>query len=219
MTYEEDLFNRLLETFRKESLTDFQRKLPQYPEVERLLKTPLKDMNGTPNEKYIELLLPSDRGMYEDKTLLDVMILTSNLRLKGTTNNFEILYSYNDSEEPLGWFCYLDDRFGGISGIKMFSFGTNDTTFMRDVRDKFLELVKNNERISWTSTRTNLFDKHYIRAVLEYNGRCFISDNKEEITYYINKSKPNYDFSELERIFDKEMLRKAGYYKKINGEN
>lgn len=217
MESERDFFNRIMESFKKMTLTDFQKNLYKYPDVEKLLDMTIEDMKGTRYEKYAELLLPNDREYLKDKSLFDLMLVSANSRLFHVENRLEVLYSYNDKEEPVGWFCYEIDRHNSkrIENIKMFSFGTNDISFMRDVKEKFLELIGNYDTVSWVSTKTNPFLKHYIRAILEYNGSCSLDKENSEVIYTIDKNNPNDDFSNLEEIFDKEMLRKSGYYKKI----
>lgn len=207
----DNFFDRMLEYFKENSLVDFKRNLYKYPEIEKLVNMKLKDMVGTKYENYTHLLVPAIRDKFSNNTLLQVMEYTEQSPDFNRKKEFEILYSYNDKEEPIGWFCYSKNAIS-VSNIKMFSFGTNDITFMRDVKERFLDLLKNYKSISWDSTVDNPFAKHYIKAIIDYNGYCY-QDDDGSVVYYINKDNPNNDFSNLENIFDNELLKKAGYYK------
>ena len=214
MTWGKNNCLRMTEDFRDERFNRFKNNLYKYPEVEKLVNTPLRDMLGTPYEKYVNFVLPKDMDLYMNNTLLDIMQQTDMVKQRGYMGNvFEVLYSYNEEDAPIGWFSFYYEG-STVNNIKMFSFGTNDFTFMRDVKKKFFEILDRFDIVTWGSNQTNPFIKHYIRAIMEYNGSCYLDDNGA-IMYTINKYEPNKDFSNLEEIFDREMLRKAGYYKKM----
>lgn len=208
ITWNQECIQTFLEKFNSRPLEEFDKEIEKFPEIKKLLHTKVGDMVGTKYECYLNLLMPSDREFFKDNTLHDLMEYTIKAKPLHTRSNYEILYSYND-DIPIGWFYYhyLGDR---VDVIKMFSFGTGDITFMRDVRDKFDEICREYNRIDWVAVKANPFIKHYIKAMVKYQGTCMEIEDGKGVMFTIDKHNPCKDYSFLKDIFDEDFLRKYG---------
>lgn len=210
MTWREEQTNKLLEAFRSHEIDVLDRQIEEYPEIKRLLNTKLCDMEGDLKyEKYLNLIMPSDREELKNYTLHDMIELTVTAKPYNMEGTFEMLYSYN-GEYPLGWFAYYHSDSNLLAtAIKMFSFGTNDLTFMKDVLKKFDEICNIYVGVEWNSVKTNPFIKHYIKAMIKYHGRCREIANGDGILFTIDKRNPCKDYLFLKDIFDEDVLRKS----------
>lgn len=209
MTWKDNQITKLLEAFKSQEISILDKEIEDYPEIKKLLNTKLKDMENNPKyKKYLNLAMPSDREKLKNHTLHDMMVLTVNAKPYNIDGEFDILYSYN-KEYPIGWFTYYHSSTNLLAtSIKMFSFGTNDLTFMKDVKKKFNEICDYYVGIEWTSVKTNPFIKHYIKAMIKYKGKCFEIEDGEGIKFIIDKRNPCNDYSFLESIFSEEILNK-----------
>lgn len=206
MTWQEEQISKFLENFKSQELAEFDRTIEKYPDIKELLFTKLKDMEkNLKYQKYLNLILPSERFYFRDRTLHELIDYSMTNRFLNHHSGYVVLYSYN-KEYPVGWFCY---HYAGedVKSIKMFSFGTNDLTFMKDVKKEFDNICQKYSRIEWIAVKANPFIKHYIKAILKYKGRC--SDLEGEgISFVIDKKYPNEDFSNLKDLFSGEILNK-----------
>lgn len=210
MTWAQEQIDRLIESFHHKGFDSFVKEIDNYPDIKRLLDTKLKDMETIPEyQRCLNLVLPTEREFFADNTLLDLIKYSMIPMPLNSKSKYEALFSYN-KEYPIGWFCYKTTN-NNVDAIKMFSFGTDDWVFMRDVRDKFDNIIETYDRITWEAVKDNPFIKHYIRAIVKYGGVCEPDDEDDRgVVFTIDKDKPNKDFSFLKEMFDEDFLKKCG---------
>lgn len=210
MTWAQEQIDRLIESFHYKGFDDFVKEIENYPDIKKLLNTKLKNMETILEyQRYLNLVLPTEREFFADNTLLDLIKYSMIPMPLNSKSKYEVLFSYN-KEYPIGWFCYKIVN-NNVDAIKMFSFGTDDWVFMRDVRDRFDEILETYNKITWEAVKDNPFIKHYIRAIVKYGGRCE-PDNEDDrgVVFIIDKDKPNKDFFFLKSMFDEDLLKKCG---------
>lgn len=210
MTWAHEQIDRLIESFQHKGFDEFAKEIEKYPDIKRLLNTKLKDMNSIPDyQRYLNLILPTERECFAENTLFDLIKYSMIPIPLNSKTRYEVLFSYNN-EYPIGWFCYKIVN-NNVDAIKMFSFGMDDWVFMRDVRDKFDEVIRSYDKITWEAVKDNPFIKHYIKAIIRYGGVCEPDiEDDSGIVFIIDKEKPNKDFSFLKEMFDEDLLKKCG---------
>lgn len=153
------------------SLKEFRQNLHKFPEVEKLVNTPIVDILKTDYKKY----LTQSAYLDEEKTLLDAMMLWEALAPYYSDNHFEIIYS--DDGIPLGWIHYNIALKNRVNFFLYFPFSKDNEIVLQKAKDTIDKLVEENISLCWNTFAGNPLVNHYLEWVFKYHGTSNIDDS------------------------------------------
>lgn len=183
----EDLFecifneslNRLVESTELANLKKLEAQLETDKELDKLLKTPAKDLKTA--HKYLVEEIYDD---YADKTLY-YLIQESCRRLK-STSFFSVA-----GNKIVGFFAYIIGEENKIDGIKMFSFDLSKPNSV--LASDLIKLIKNLQQkyaeINWCALKENPANIQYKKIMEKLNGS--VKDISEKACQYTIPGKNN----------------------------
>lgn len=161
----------MVKCLEENSLKEFRQNLHNFPEVEKLINTPISDILNTDYKKY----LTQSAYLDEEKTLLDAMMLWEALAPYYSDNHFEIVYS--EDKIPLGWIHYNIALKSKVNFFLYFPFEEGNTIVLQKAKDTIDKLVEENTSLCWSTFAENPLINYYLKWVFKYNGTCHIDDN------------------------------------------